>query len=255
MAYPRGLTDDVRTDWGDLGEATGKPAVFGEGDLSALPEPVRRWLTHSIAPETPLLTAVEVTTHGTVRDSAWRDFSATQRLSPARGFVWAANGTMAGMPVTGFDRYTRLTGQKRWRLLSRVPVRTADGPDLTRSSAARLAGDLLIVAPAAALSSRVKWQPLDADRAVARIRVDAGYHEVTLTVAADGSLTSMSMPRWGADTRGSFSERVFGADLTDETTFEGFTIPGTVVAGWDHGTAAWADGQFLRYTVDAAHYR
>jgi hypothetical protein len=78
---------------------------------------------------------------------------------------------------------------------------------------------------------------------------------VTLTVAADGALTSIQMSRWGAGEDGSFGVRVFGADFEDEVTFDGFTIPRTVVAGWDHGTPGWAQGQFLRYTVDGAHYR
>jgi hypothetical protein len=255
MHYPRGLTDDVRTDWTDLGATTGAPAAFDPAAAAGLPEPVRRWLAHAVAPGTPLLTSVELTTHGTIRLGTWRDFSATQRLSAAGGFVWTATASRFGMPIIGFDRYTRRAGQMSWKLLARVPVNTAGGPDVTRSAAARHAGELLVAAPAVALSRRVTWQPIDDDRATARIRVDAGFHEVTLTVAADGALTSMLMSRWGAAADGSFGVRPFGAEFTDEATFDGFTIPRTVVAGWDHGTTGWPQGQFIRYTVDEAQYR
>jgi len=255
MRYPPGLTDTVRTDWGDLAAATRSPTVFDPAAGTELPEPVRRWLTHAIAPGTELLNSVELTTHGAIRLGGWRDYSATQRLSLAGGFVWTATASKFGLPVVGFDRYTRRAGEMSWKLLSRVPVNTATGPDVTRSAAGRHAGELLVAAPAAALSGRVKWQPVDAGRATARIRVDAGFHEVELSVDDDGALTSMLMSRWGAGPDGSFGVRVFGADFTDEATFEGFTIPRTVVAGWDHGTPGWGAGQFIRYTVDTAHYR
>ena len=259
-AVPRGLTGDVRSDWADLGAPTGAPARFEVEMTAALPEPARRWLTHAIAPGTPLLTSVELVTHGQIRLGAWRGFTATQRMSAARGFVWAATARMTGLPfmglpVTGFDRYTRYTGEMRWMLLGAVPVQTATGLDVTRSAAGRHAAEMLVLLPAAGLSPQVKWRSLDADRAVARIKVGSGFHEVTLTVAASGALTSMTMSRWGATTKGSFAERVFGADLGAEATFDGFTVPRAVTAGWEHGTAGWPQGQFIRYTIDSANYR
>jgi hypothetical protein len=249
------LTGDLRGDWADLGAARGAPARFDPEMAAALPEPVRRWLRHAIAPGTPLRTSVELAMHGDIRLGAWRGFTATQRLSADRGFVWAATARMFGLPIIGFDRYSRYTGEMRWRLLGAVPVMTAGGPDVTRSAAGRHAGEVLVAMPAAGLSPQVKWRPLDTDRAVARVKVGSGFHEVTLTVAADGALAAIAMTRWGAIAKGSFGERVFGADLGGEATFDGFTIPCAVTAGWDHGTSGWAQGQFIRYTVDSAHYR
>lgn len=259
-AVPRGLTGDVRSDWADLGAPTGAPARFEAEMTAALPEPARRDRMRQPPPGTPLLNSVELVTHGQIRLGAWRGFTATQRLSAARGFVWAATARMTGLPymglpVAGFDRYTRYTGEMRWMLLGAVPVRTATGLDVTRSAAGRHAGEVLVALPAAGLSPQVKWQPVDADRATARIKVGRGFHEVTLTVAAGGALTSITMSRWGQTGEAPFAERVFGADLDAETTFDGFTIPGAGTAGWDHGTPGWAEGQFIRYTVDSAHYR
>ena len=255
MQYPRGLTETVRTDWSDLSSATGAPERFDPGATAALPEPVRRWLAHAIAPGTLLLTSVELAMHGSIRLGDWRDFTGTLRLSLAGGFVWAATANRFGLPVIGFDRYTRHAGQMSWKILGRVSVNSVVGPDATRSAAGQHAGELLVGAPAAALSRRVTWEAVDTDRATARVRVDAGHHEVTLTVAADGALASLRMSRWGAGPDGSFGVRTYGADFADESTFEGFTIPRSVVAGWEHGTPGWELGQFIRYTVDGAHYR
>ena len=252
---PDGLTPPVAEDWRSLASGAEKPPRFTAGMTSDLPEPVRRWLTHAIDEGTPLARAVELRMHGEIFLGRWSPFTAVQRLSLTRGFVWAATTRLLGLPIRGFDRWSRGTGEMRWRLFGILPVASAAGVDVTRSAAGRHAGELLVAAPAAALSGRVKWQPVDAGRATARIRVDAGFHEVELSVDDDGALTSMLMSRWGAGPDGSFGVRVFGADFTDEATFEGFTIPRTVVAGWDHGTPGWGAGQFIRYTVDTAHYR
>jgi hypothetical protein len=231
------------------------PALFHPDMVADLPEPARRWLTHAIAPGTPMLLSVELATHGEIRLGAWRGFTAVQETSALRGFVWAATARAMGVPIVGFDRYSRHAGQMRWRALRVVQVMAAAGPDVTRSAAGRHAGELLVSLPAAALSPQVKWRPVDTDTVAARIKVDSGFHEVTLSVSAGGQLTSMVMSRWGAIGRGSFADRVFGADLGAEATFDGFTIPCEVTAGWDQGTDGWADGQFIRYTVDSARYR
>ncbi|GAA3383198.1 DUF6544 family protein [Cryptosporangium minutisporangium] len=259
---PHGLTEDALSDWRGLLTGTRLPVAFSPSLVAELPEPVRRWLLYAIAPETPLRTSVELTTAGHIRLSGgWRPFTATQRISPAGGFVWAATARVFGLPVVGFDRYTRGVGQLRWRLLDVLPLVTATGADITRSAAGRHAGELLLAAPAAALSPRVSWRPLDADRAVARIRRALGTHgaqethEVTLTVRADGALTDVAMSRWGKPGREPFAAHPFGATLSDEISEDGFTIPGTVTAGWFHGTDQWDAGQFIRYTVEDLRYR
>ncbi|MCA2216441.1 DUF6544 family protein [Jidongwangia harbinensis] len=252
---PRCLTDDARSDWADLRAPTLAPALFHPDMTANLPEPARRWVLHAIAPGTPMLFAVELASHGRIRLGGWRSFAAVQRTSATRGFVWAATASMFGMPVVGFDRYSRHTGQMRWRAFGAVPVTSAAGPEVTRSAAGRHAGELLISLPAAALSPQVKWRAMDAGTVAARIKVDSGFHEVVLSVSAGGALTSVAMSRWGASGRSGFRERPFGADLGAEASFDGFTIPTEVSAGWEHATDGSAEGRFIAYTVDSAAYR
>jgi hypothetical protein len=248
---PQGLTEEARADWLDLATATAEPEPFDSAMTADLPEPVRRWLAHVIVPGTPLLTAVELSMRGQILLGAWRDFTAVQRLAPGRGFVWAATARMFGLPIIGFDRYSRYTrgaGEMNWKMLGRIPVMSGSGPDVTRSAADRYAAELLVVVPAAALSPYVNWQAVDADRATARIRVGAGLHDVTVTVSAAGELSSLSTARWGATTKGSFAERPFTADFTGEVTFGGVTVPKDIAAGW-------APDPFIRYTVQSAVHR
>ena len=252
---PRGLTDEVRADWAALTRPTEAPPDFDAAAADRLPEPARRWLTHAIVAGTPLRTAVELRMHGEIQLGVWRPFSAVQRLTPTDGFVWAATARLLGLPVNGFDRYTRGTGQMRWRLFNAVPVLAAGGQDITRSAAGRHAGELLLAAPAAALSPQVTWRALDTDRATASVQVGLDVHDVALTITADGALTDLVMTRWGNPGKEPFGMHSFGATLGGELSFDGFTIPRDITAGWHYGTDRWSEGQFIRYTIDAAHYR
>ena len=251
---PRGLSERARADWVALAEPTPTPPAFEPTAVAGLPEPVHRWLTHAIEPGTPLRSAVELRMHGEIRLGAWRPFTAVQRLTPAGGFVWAASARMLGLPVTGFDRFTRDTGEMRWRLLNALPVMSATGDDITRSAAGRHVGELLLAAPGAALEPGVSWKPVDDERAVATIRAARRAHEVALTIDGRGALTELHMTRWGDPGKGAFDEYPFGAVLEDEVTLGGFTIPRDVTAGWHHATERWPEGRFIRYTIDHARY-
>ncbi|WP_316690289.1 DUF6544 family protein [Pseudonocardia sp. H11422] len=248
------MTGDTATDWARLAGPTYQPAIFDPGMVTHLSAPARRWIEHAIAPGTPLLRAVVLNMHGRVRIGSWRPYRARQVLSVPDGFVWAAATRIAGLPVRGFDRYTRGSGQMRWRLLGAVPVQSSEGPDVTRSAAARLAGEFIFT-PAAALDPAVRWEPVDEQRTVAHVPIGPFTHPITLSVARSGALESVSLPRWGDPDRTGFAEHPFTALVHEEARFEGFTVPARLSAGWWYGTDRWATGEFIRFTVTTATYR
>src|SRR5512135_1367402 len=119
--------------------------TFDPAMTTGLPEPARRWLSHAIAPGTPLWSSVELTMHGRIKLGRWRPFTARQVLSPPGGYTWAATARLAGLPVTGYDRLSCGAGEMRWRLLRLIPVLTAAGPDITRSAYGRMAGEIALI--------------------------------------------------------------------------------------------------------------
>jgi hypothetical protein len=160
--------------------------------LTDLPEPARRWLTHAIAPGTPLWGSVVLTMRGEIRLGSWRPFTARQVLAPPRGFIWAATARFLGLPVTGFDRYSSGSGQMDWRLGGLVPVMTATGPDVTRSAAGRLAGETAL---APTTFRAATWTPgADDDRTVVTWRIDDQEESAEFQVDADGRLVSLEEP-------------------------------------------------------------
>jgi hypothetical protein len=245
----------VARDWTALEAPSGPPAAFESASVAGLPEPVQRWLRYAIDEGTPLSRSVHLDMHGEIRIGRWAPFTAVQRMSVADGFVWAATARPLGLPVVGFDRWTRGTGAMRWRLFDAVPLISATGEDVTRSAAGRHAGELLLHLPTAALSGEVHWRGLDRDRALAVVRVGADSHGVTLRVGPDGALTELVMQRWGPLARGAFGWQTFGATLHGEFRVGGLTIPRRVTAGWHYGTDRWSAGQFIRWSLDGASYR
>ncbi|MHA6794250.1 DUF6544 family protein [Pseudonocardia bannensis] len=250
---PRHLAGDTAADWARLVEPTPQPAIFDPAMVAPLPTPARRWVEHAIAPGTPLLRVVVLDMHGRIRIGSWRPYRARQVLTVPHGFVWAAATRVAGLPVRGFDRYTRGSGQMRW-LLGALPVQSGAGPDITRSAAARLAGEFIFT-PAAALDPVVRWEPLDDRHAVARVSIGPFTHPITLRVGPAGALESVSLPRWGNPDGTGFAEHPFTALVHEEARFDGFTVPARLSAGWWNGTDVRATGGFIQFTVDAANYR
>ncbi|MDP4510074.1 DUF6544 family protein [Nonomuraea turcica] len=254
VVAPPYLTQEARRDWDLLQRQTAGAAAFDPACADLLPEPARRWVLHAIAPGTPLLRAIVLSMHGTIRLGPWRRFHASQVLLPLEGFVWCASAYLGVLPVHGFDRYRAGVGEMRWRLLRALPVMSGGGSDITRSAAGRLACEF-VLAPAAALDPRVRWKVLDERRAVVTLPVGTEDHEVTLTVAPDGRLESVTMSRWGNPDKGAYREHLFGVECEGEITFDGFTIPAGIRGGWWQGTERWADGEFIRFTIDDALFR
>ena len=259
IEVPEALPGPLRLDWRRLAARTIDPAPFSLELLDGLPAPARRWLEHAIAPGTPLRRAAVLHQRGEIKVGRWQRFEADWALAPPEGFIWAATTHLGPLFIRGFDRYTRGSGQTAWRFLGRIPVLSADGPDVDRSALGRLVGELFFV-PAAALSPLVRWEHLDDRRSVACVDAGGRTHRVTLTVGESGRLERLDLPRWGNPDGQEFREHTFTALMdgaeTDgaEGTFDGFTIPLRCRAGWWHCPDRCASEEFIRFTLERAVY-
>lgn len=212
---------------------------FDPALVADLPEPARRYLLHAIAPGTPLARSVELEMEGTILLAPGGEpvpITAEQVLSPPEGFIWRARTHGGLMRIRGFDRYVDGQGEMRWRLWGLIPVLRADGPDITRSAAARLAMEA-VMSPSALIPGRgAEWEPVDEDRAVFRMRVGEERVETTLTVDAVGRPVRVSAPRWreasGSEPAG-YSR--FDVEMEGELRSGGYTLPGRIRAGWRLG--------------------
>ena len=95
---------------------------FEPRELSHLPEIVQRYLAHSIAPGTPLASAVRMRMHGTIKLKKWRRFKAEQVIVRDRGMIWQAR--MRGRSLRGARLRFRFCQLRRLDWQPEAPVRT-----------------------------------------------------------------------------------------------------------------------------------
>jgi hypothetical protein len=251
-AVPRAARG-LRRDWAALEHGPATHERFGSDSVAGLPEPARRWTTHAIAPGTPLWSSVLLTMRGQIRLGAWRRFTAREVLAPSRGFIWAATARVAGLPVTGYDRYSSGVGQMRWSLFG-LPVMRASGVEVTRGTAGRLAGEAVLWLPTAYAAATWTDGP-DPDTAVAAWRIGDLDDAVHLRVGSTGRLEEFWLDRWGNPDGDGFGRYPFGGRVEAEQAFDGVTIASRLHAGWWWGTDRQDDGEFFRATITDADFR
>lgn len=224
--------------------------TFDPAMTTGLPEPAHRWLSHAIAPGTPLWSSVELTMHGQIKLGRWRPFTARQVLSPPGGYTWAATARLAGLPVTGYDRLSSGAGEMRWRLLRLIPVLTAAGPDITRSAYGRMAGEIALIPTAFRHAAWTRGE--DADTAVATWRFGGDTESAELRAARSGRLAEIRVNRWGNPGGAPFGRYPFGVRFEAEARFGGVTIPSVLRAGWWWATERQHEGEFFRAEITGA---
>ena len=238
-------------------------AHFQPIQLSNLPEPVRRYLEHAIAPNTQLATAVRLKMHGKIKLKGWHPFCAEQVICQEQGMIWQATAWMNGLPIVGWDRLIDGQGAMQWKLLGLLPVMKARGSDVTRSVIGRMQGEYVWL-PSAFLGSAVKWTASDDAHARAELTLLEETTRLNLKISAAGQLQEAYFKRWGNPGESAPHYENFGVIVEEERIFSGYTIPTRLRAGWyfdsdPHreglGQRFKSEGEFFRATIDQAIYR
>lgn len=231
-------------------------AVFDPARVAELPAAAQRYLLHALAPDAPLASAVRLRMHGTIRlKDAWCPFEAEQVIRWDRGFVWRATVKMHGLPILGSDRLVDGEGSMRWKLLGLVPIVTASGPEISRSSAGRVNAEAIWL-PGVLLADDVRWTERGASRAEVALRAHGEESHLDLELDERGAIKTLQLPRWGDPGGGAFHYETFGGFIDDERTFDGVTVPTQFRLGWFWGTDRFAaEGEFFRATIDALEHR
>jgi hypothetical protein len=197
--------------------------------VEALPEAARRWLKHALSPDATTAGAVLINMTGWIKVGCWLPFIAVQVLSP-EGYVWAARAGR-GLSISGFDRYANGTGEMQWSLAGRIPFLRTASPDVTRSSAGRLAIETTIWLPTSVTGT--DWRAgNDPDTAIATKPIGGRATAVELSLDNDGRPRTVTTQRWANPNREPFGYYPFGGIIEDEATFDGITIPTKLRVGY-----------------------
>ena len=229
--------------------------TFDPQDVAHLPESARSYLTHAIAPGTPLASAVRLRMHGSIRLKSWRKFKAVQVITRDDAMVWRASVRMKGASISGYDSLVDGQGAMQWRLFDIIPIIRESGADITRSVANRVAAESIWL-PSMLADEAVRWRD-DAPN-VAHASLSIGAYPADLQMTLDhGRLIKLGLSRWGNPDGGAFGDWPFGAHIDQEATFGGYTIPARLRVGWhiDDPARFDAEGKFFEVAIDSATYR
>lgn len=229
---------------------------FNPESLTQVPAAARRYLERAIPPDQPLASAVRLWMHGRIKlGEKWYPFRGEEVIRWDRGMIWRATAWMQGLPIFGADRLVDGVGEMQWKLLGLLPVMTGAGDDITRSAMGRMQGEMVWL-PAVLCYPEVTWMALDAARVEARFMTLGQPANLTLTVNDDGRLEQVKLSRWGNPEGGAYHNVDFGVLVEKSGTFEGYTIPTQLRAGWFFGSERFAsEGEFFRCKINKATYR
>lgn len=229
------------------------PGGFSEQDVQELPEPAQRHLRAVIDLGASITQTVLLRMHGRIKVSRWLPFRAHQVLSPHRGFVWSARA--AGL-ISGWDRYVDGAGAMQWKLGGMITVAQGDGPDVSRSAAARAAGEAIWVPTALLPRCGVQWTADGSDSATLNYDLDGQPMSVTYRLDEQGHLTALVFDRWGdPDNTGTWGWHRFGGEITNYRGFGEVLIPQAGRVGWHFDTERWPEGAFYEFAItDARPY-
>ncbi|MFN3170232.1 MAG: DUF6544 family protein [Hyphomicrobiales bacterium] len=221
------------------------PQAFDEALLEGLPEPAQRFFRFAIAPGTPLYTVADIEMDGrlslgTADNPRWMAMTARQVLGAPDGFLWQPKLSVGGLPMMGSDAALHRTSWTRFWLLGLLPVVRAGGnADHARAAYGRYVGESLFWTPAALLPGEgIRWELLGENSAQVTLTAFGMAQPVELHVDTRGAPTHITFPRWSdANPQKQFQIQLFGGDLSEFQTFEGFTVPTVVHAGNFYGTA------------------
>jgi hypothetical protein len=259
LIFMRGRLDRFMTrDWVEL-----RPAPVGEtfdpNMVADLPEPARRYLIHAIQPGTRLAGSVYLEMEGQIGlqpGGAKLPLRAQEILAAPGGLIWKASAGSGFMRISGYDFYRKGEGGMRWFLWGVIPVMSAQGSDITRSAAGRVAMEALAWLPSIlVLRNEVRWEAIDDRSARVYLRVGDEETESVIHVSPDGALERVEVMRWEVDGLNGSPEylRSVAEVLGEEGEFEGYRIPIRILLTSKVGTPQ--ENPFFEATVLSAGYQ
>jgi hypothetical protein len=214
---------------------------FLADQLDGLDAPVRRYFSHAISEGAALGAGVRMRMSGRIKVGVWLPFTAEQTVD-GRSFEWRARvGRGALAPLRVVDRYADGVGSTAGRLLGRLTLFHAEGPDTARSAATRAAIESVVFAPQSVLPDRgVAWRAEADDLIVARLDLPPEQPEVRVRIDEHGAIRTVSALRWGNVGEKAFRYIPFGGQVHAERPFGDLMLPTDLTVGWRFETPDYA---------------
>ena len=255
----------VKAALGSLPTSPVSEAVVNEADLAGLPELVAAYIRRSGAVGQPRITNFRARIHGRIRagaDKPWMGFTGEQVNTYGTNItrLFFLDATMFGLPVDVLHIFVGPSATMRVKAASLVPLVNASGTEMVRAETVTLFNDLCVLAPAALIDARVRWQSVD-DHHV-RGAFTNGMHTVSAELAFNDDhelVDFVSEDRLRASADGTtFTRQKWSTPLSDYRSLDTRRVSSRGEARWH---APEPEGEFaylefklaeLVYNVDSA---
>ncbi len=133
-------------------------------DLERLPKPVQRYFAYTGALHGENVVSFRARVAGEMRreNSGWFPFQAEQfsLIDPPLRFFFI-HARMKGVPVTGYHRFVNGSASMHLKVLSLFTITDIHGSKLDISERVTMLSDICMMAPAALIDDRIRWEPID----------------------------------------------------------------------------------------------
>lgn len=220
--------------------------LLTEADITHLPTPVQAYLRYTGSIGQPKVSSFKVLMHGQMRqDSAdnWFKFRSEQYntlADPSRLFFMKAR--VKGLPTSGYHAYQDQEALMLIKVLSFLPVVDIQEARLFQAETVTYFNDLCIMAPAALIDKRIRWEEIDDTRARAFFENKGVTISAELQFAEDGRLINFF-----SDDRTDINRREqirFSTPIGEYHAVNGRLLPSYGEAVWHYPEAPFTYGQF-----------
>ncbi|NLK52242.1 MAG: hypothetical protein GX295_07335 [Syntrophomonadaceae bacterium] len=227
-----------------LVEKTFEEKIITEETIKDLPVPVQRWLKNSGVIGKEKIHTVYLKQKGFMKlkpdQKDWIKSEADEYFTIDQPvFIWRVKTSMMGLPVVGRDLFRDGQGKMQIKLAGIIPVvNVANNPKLNESALQRYLGEIIWF-PTAAVSSYIKWEPVNDYSAKATMSYGGTTGSAVFYFNEQGELTKFVALRYKDITDEKPTEWV--ATVKGTETLNDLKLPTKLEASWvlDNGEFTW----------------
>ncbi len=209
--------------------------------IDAAPAPVQRYLRHVLAGRATPIQSAELVQQGRLRldgrSARWLPFRARQIVQPPdTAFTWTADvRTLGPLQVRVVDRLADGHGSGTVHLGPLRLARAAPGPELDAGALHRFLAEAVWFPSALLPSARLRWTPIDEQRALATLSSSAATVSLEFRFNAAGEAIGIhTAARWGRF-GGRYEQRPWEGHFAAYESIGGVRVPRRGDVGWYDG--------------------
>lgn len=216
-------------------------------DVTALPEPVRRWLGRSGALDQPRVRLGRVTQTAKLRmrpsQKDWLTATALQyTVTDPPGFIWSVDVALNDIVrFHGRDLFVNGTGKMLIKLNSLFNVVNERGGNLNEATMQRFLGEMVWF-PSLAASPLIRWEQKDDTTVTAHMSYGGTSCSGTFVIDEHGDVREFSAMRFfGGDPSG--LRKLWRMQISRYGVFAGIRVPVEMSSTWqlDEGNWTWLE--------------